>query len=133
MADIIQISEARFERVHKGVCFHNNLCYDEMNEYVECKDCGRPVSPFQAFMVIMRAYRRGYELLKAKEQELNELENRGDLYLLKATRKIDHVWRSKRVVPLCPHCKEGILPEDGLGDECGSRPLIMERRRFKKP
>ena len=133
MADIIQMDQIKLERIRKGFCQHKHLCYDPQNEHIECKDCGLPVQPFKAFMVMVDNYNSAVAGLKHRHEELIELENRSEKHLLLATRTVDRAWRRKDMLPLCPHCQEAIAPEDGFGGNMVNRKIAMERRKFKQP
>lgn len=132
MADIIEIAEVRLERKRNGFCQHNHLGYDEVNQHIECLDCKLPVQPFQAFMILARNYSRALDNLKSQREDLERLEQRSEKTLLKAVREIDSVWRSRTMLPCCPHCGRGITPDDGLGQHRVGLKYEMERRRFQK-
>lgn len=133
MGDVIQIEEVRLEQINKGVCFHSHLCFDEHNEFIECKDCGLPVSPFQAFIILVRNYNQAVERFRRREQELEDLEKRRERGLLVATKKVDEAWRRKNMVPVCPHCKEAIFPDDGFGGHSIHRRIAEGRRSARDP
>jgi hypothetical protein len=131
MADIIQIDKVNLKRIHKDICKHEHLYYDPMARHIECEDCGRFIEPFDAFMILVDYHRRGADILLSRQSELKELEEKSGKNLLKATRTLDSVWRSK-MLPTCPHCKEAIAPEDGFGRFNVNRKMEMERRKFKQ-
>jgi hypothetical protein len=130
VAEIIEIAELRLERVMKGVCFHRHLAYDEANKYIECLDCKLPVQPFEAFMILVRNYGQGLRDLESRRKELQELEAKSEKSLLKATRVVDSVWRSRTMLPCCPHCGRGVTPEDGFGRHRVGKKHELERRKF---
>lgn len=132
MADIIQIDSLKLKRVHKEFCQHINMSYDPLNEYVGCSDCGIQLQPFKAFMLLIDGYTKAVRRLDERRSELKEMEDRSELSLLKATRKVDRAWRRKSMLPCCPHCSAAIAPEDGFGDSAVSKKMEMERRRFKQ-
>lgn len=47
---------------------------------------------------------------------------------LRAAQKVEKAWRSRTMVPTCPHCAEAIFPEDGLGSGMANRELALRRR-----
>ena len=132
MADIIQIDKMKLKRIRKDRCEHKHLCFDPMARHIECEECGQFVEPFDAFMILLDYHRRGADILLSRQSELKELEEKAGKNLLKATRELDRVWRSK-MLPTCPHCKEAIAPEDGFGMFSVNRKMEMERRKFKQP
>jgi hypothetical protein len=132
LADIINIGEIRVKRIIKeGLCPHKQLVYDYRNEYIQCEDCGLPVQPFQAFMMLVNHFDSAISRLEHRRKELSELEAASNRNLLKAVKEIDRIWRRK-MLPCCPHCGRGIAIEDGLGNSCISAQVETERRRFQK-
>ncbi|MDE3022711.1 MAG: hypothetical protein KGI54_12775 [Pseudomonadota bacterium] len=49
-----------------------------------------------------------------------------------AARAVEKAWRVRDMVPSCPHCHAGILPEDGLGKSLINREMEMRRRDIAK-
>jgi len=132
MADVIEIDQLRLERRLNKVCLHKRLSYDPHNEYIECQDCGLPVQPFKAFMILVNNYNSAIATLQTREKDLQALEERCGRNLLIATRRVDQAWRSKGMAPTCPHCNEAILPEDGFGAHTVNKKIALERRKFKQ-
>ncbi len=132
MGEIIKIGEGKFEEVWKKICPHKHLTYDQTNEIIECKDCRSIVSPFKAFIKLLNDWQKSINTLKARYEELNELEKRKEKGLLLATRKVDNAWRQRGMVPNCPHCREAIFPDDCFGDSLVNKETELQKRRFKK-
>lgn len=133
MAEIIQIGEMRLERQFKSnQCKHLNLSYSEQDQTIECVDCKMQIQPFHALMLLLRHYNNAIQDLSRRRSELSELEKRNEKGLLLATKTVDHVWRSKSMIPTCPHCGRGIMPEDKLGYRSINRQIEIERRKFEK-
>ncbi|MGO9014675.1 MAG: hypothetical protein ACLQF0_06810 [Dissulfurispiraceae bacterium] len=130
MGEVINIGEGKFERIRQERCPHKHLLYDPEEGIVHCKDCKRPLNPFQAFMIAVRYWRDAEPELARKREELRELETRCQKGLLKATKTVDHAWRSKKMVPVCPHCSEAIFPEDGFGSSLTNKETELQRRKF---
>jgi hypothetical protein len=110
--------EANYARRHEG-CQHHHLEMDEVGETVVCLDCGKQVSPYWALEKLRgfwhdhsKRYKR--ELAAAQEE-------RGAVLHLTAAKKVEKAWRSKQMVPACPHCARGIFAEDGLGSSMVGR------------
>lgn len=131
MGDIIHIGEGKFEQIRQKYCRHNHLLYNVTEQTVQCKDCNRVINPFQAFMSLVRYWEDATAGLRRRQEEIAALERRVDAGLLKATRNVDHAWRSKKMVPTCPHCHEAIFPEDGFGTSMTNKQMALEARRFK--
>jgi hypothetical protein len=67
---------------------------------------------------LSRLQRERDALTKAKESEIHLL----------AAKKVEKAWRSRTMVPACPHCGKGILPQDGLGSTNINRAIELRRR-----
>jgi ribosomal protein S27E len=106
-------TDSRFIRAEKGQCPHRNLVADEEGEILECKQCGKQVSAYWAFMRFIREYENYTDSLKSRAEGVRIREEKG--LTLKAAQLIEKAWRSRRMVPACPHCKKAILPTDGFG------------------
>lgn len=139
MSNIIQIGEWTVRRQARNTarapkaCDHTEISLDANGHVVRCVKCGDQLSAFWALEMLSEQYNRalaGLEqeraaLAKARETELQ----------LSATRKVEQLWRGRKLAPACPHCGCGILPEDGLGSlqvdheyELRRRTALRERR-----
>ncbi len=132
MGEVIQIGKGKFEQIRREHCSHKYLLYDVGNETVHCRDCKAIVSPFQAFLKLICQWKAAQSDLRRRLEELKELETRSEKGLLKAVRRVDHAWRSKKMVPTCPHCDEAIFPEDGFGSSMVNKQMALESQKFRK-
>jgi hypothetical protein len=132
VGEIVQIGEGRFEQVWQKRCPHKHQMYDLSERTVQCRDCKRVVDGFEAFMIAVRYWRDAEAGLNYRREEITELEKRAELGLLRVTKTVDHAWRSKKMVLVCPHCDEAIFPEDGLGTSSVNKQMAIEKRKFKK-
>lgn len=132
LGEIIKIGEGKFEQIWRARCPHRHLLIDRNNETIECKDCKAPMSPFKAFTILIQEWEGAQADLKCRREELEELEQRREKGLLKATQNVDRAWRSRGMVPVCPHCRQAIFPDDGFGNSRMNRTMAIEARKFKK-
>jgi len=134
MGKIIQIGKAKIERVRSGLerCRHRYFKYDPDGRTIECQDCQKILDPFDAFVELAHIWEEAYTTLENRQKELEELEARREKGLLRATRRVDEAWRSRSMVPVCPHCKKPIFPEDGFGTSAINKEMALEARKFKK-
>lgn len=133
---VIQIGDLRvargLTRRPRSSCSHRQLVYDNSERRVWCKDCESEVDPFDAFLNVVSVWSSASHNHKRRERELAEAE--AFTIISRAAKVIDTVWRSKRSVPLCPHCRAAILPGDVVGGvSTASRELVEQRRKNKKP
>ncbi|SDS24160.1 hypothetical protein SAMN05216198_1516 [Halopseudomonas litoralis] len=114
-------------------CRHLRLTYDERERRVYCNDCETDVEPFDAFIGLVQFHDGASKKIRAEHkaaQEAARYQVRG-----RAAKAMDEAWRKQKSVPLCPHCKEGILPEDVLpAPPAGDKKwALAKRNRDKKP
>ncbi len=136
MADIIQIGEWKLQHKHShryvapGECDHKHIELDARGDIVRCVKCGDQLSAFWALKMLSDEYNRALSKLQ-REREALEKAKEAETHLL-AARKVEKVWRSRTMVPACPHCGAGILPEDGLGGSRIDREIELRRRSTAK-
>lgn len=131
---VIQFGEARLRlRGRRGWkderCKHLSLTYDDNGEIVTCDDCNAQVTAFWAMKMLAEHYDKAMQAVEARSQHVAEQTSR-NLHLM-AARKVEKAWRSRSMVPCCPHCDAGIFPEDGLGGTQINRQIEMARRIAK--
>ena len=136
MADIIQIGEWKLQHKHNhryvepGDCDHKHIELDARGDIVRCVKCGDQLSAFWALKMLSDEYNRALGKLQ-REREALEKAKEAETHLL-AARKVEKVWRTRTMVPACPHCGAGILPEDGLGGSRINREIELRRRSTAK-
>lgn len=131
MSNVIQISDLRFTRAGEPpdpehACLHKKLRVDPNGEIVTCEDCGVQVEAFWALSALVERYGTALRHLEERERRLEK-----DLQASvthRAAKKVEVVWRERKMLPRCPHCGSGILPEDGLGDSLIGREFELRRR-----
>lgn len=104
-----RVARGMSRRPYSG-CNHIRLVYDQNERRIWCKDCEKDVEPFDAFIGIVGQFSKQARLLDERELKIQEAEAFSIRSL--AAKVIDKAWRSKRMVPACPHCGQGIFPED---------------------
>jgi Zn finger protein HypA/HybF involved in hydrogenase expression len=91
-------------------CRHASLNYDPKERRIWCKDCEKDVEAFDAFTALVEQYDRAYKHITKRIQEVDEAA-RFQCRLI-ATKTIEEAWRSRKMVPACPSCGNGLFPED---------------------
>jgi ribosomal protein S27E len=135
VSNVIQIDEmrltqkSRFEMGRRADCRHLHLTTDEEGDIVKCDDCGMQVSAFWALRMLSEHYERAMAKLKNRERAQAMAEEK--TIHLKAAQTVESAWRSRSMVPTCPHCGEGIAPTDGFGRSAINK-QIDERRRAER-
>lgn len=94
-------------------CPHLHLLFDENGHTVECKDCGKEVSAWWAFMSIVERYEHEWERINTAKAEVAKAEAR--ILTHKAAIAVEDAWRRRKYIPTCPHCKKPILPGENFG------------------
>ncbi|MGX5719908.1 hypothetical protein [Shinella zoogloeoides] len=112
-------------------CRHARLTYDPRERRIWCKDCEKDVDPFDAFTVLVEQYDRACKDINKRADEIDEA-SRFQCRSL-AAKKVDEVWRRRKVVPACPSCGHGIFPEDYAdGVPTVGREYALARRKAAK-
>lgn len=98
-------------------CLHRRLCFDENGHTVTCKDCGKEVSAWWAFMMIVERFEKEWNRLKLAQTEIEKAEKR--VLTHKAAIAVEDAWRRRKTIPTCPHCNLPILPGELFGSSGG--------------
>lgn len=112
-ARVVQIEDLRVARglTRRPVssCRHATLVYDDHERRIWCEDCESEIHPFDAFTNLVTRMDAHHEDLRRREGQIREAES----YALqrRASKAIDEKWRSRNMVPCCPHCSHGLFPE----------------------
>ena len=91
-------------------CRHSPLVYDQKERRIWCEDCEQDVEAFDAFLSIVENFNSAEENIKRRLKEVEAAEKHNILRI--AAKQLDEMFRRKNTVPACPHCGEGIFPED---------------------
>ena len=134
MAEIIELGEYRFQHKHlsryiKDECQHKYTELDDNGNIVMCLDCGKQVDPYFVLRMLTEDWGRIQADISTRSKRLSEEKDK-HIHLL-AARKVESAWKDKRMVPFCPHCKEGISPTDGFGSGMISKEIDNARRAYR--
>ncbi|WP_216179309.1 hypothetical protein [Verticiella alkaliphila] len=110
-----------------SACKHLSLTYDQTERRIWCRDCETEVESFDAFMQLVNRHSQ----FDAKIERLQAAEKH--TLFSRAGKTMDEAFRSRKMAPLCPHCKEMIFPEDvanGVG--MGNKEMEISRRAARQ-
>ena len=93
-----------------AVCQHVKTVIDEQAGTVTCRDCEATLSAFWVLGRIAREENRVFERIKRLRAEADQLESWTPF--LRAQRTLERRWRGRSMLPVCPHCRHGLWPED---------------------
>lgn len=111
VVDIGDLRVARgFSRRPRSSCQHKRLHYDSSERRIWCADCETNVEAFDAFEMLVDRHYAAYEHLRKRKEQVEEAEAFSLRSL--AAKAIDQAWRRRSMVPACPHCHNGLFPED---------------------
>ena len=135
MDNVIELGDIkiRAQTIRQAKCRHLTTILDPVGRIVTCKNCEKQLDSFwvleRALSEIVKAReenKRSREILKVEHEEFNKKHR-----WLKVVKNIERAWRGPtKMAVSCPHCKAGILPEDGLG-EFQYNPSYELKRREK--
>lgn len=130
--NVIQLGELRILQQEKrrafrdDRCRHTNTTWDGNGDIITCDDCKMQISPVWMLHMLVEHYNEAMRKLASRERSVAE-DKAHNLHLI-AARKVEAVWRSRTMVPCCPHCGHGILPEDQLGARQMGKKFEIARR-----
>lgn len=113
-----------------GECQHRKLRAEENGEILICLDCDKQISAWWALMRFSRQVSDWKDNMDSRAKSLADAEARGVILL--AAQVVEKAWRRRKMVPVCPHCKNPILPTDGFG-RMNVRKLHAVRSPVDKP
>jgi len=111
-------------------CKHSRITMDDHGDIVTCDDCKQPVSAYWFIKDFFQRYEEYRTRVEHRAKQVEESEKKN--LILRAAQRVETAWRSRRMVPVCPHCRNGIFPEDGLGNSLISKDLAVERKKEKR-
>ncbi|MCK5013239.1 MAG: hypothetical protein KAS66_05425 [Candidatus Omnitrophica bacterium] len=126
-----RISRGMTRRPKSG-CRHIRVVYDDKERRIWCSDCEHDVEPFDAFVTLAGFIDGVYKNLNKRAKALKEAEAFQVRSI--AAQQIDKAWRKRSTVPGCPHCGQGLFPEDfknGIKTTLGRDYAEAQRNRKK--
>jgi hypothetical protein len=90
----------------KNNCKEHHYIVDSVNKEVYCEDCEAIIQPWDAIYDLARRHDEFHrELLRLHEQRTQLLNWKPHLVVL---RHLEKIYRSRDMIPVCPHCGIGI-------------------------
>lgn len=132
-ATITHIGDIRIARgltrVPHTNCQHRQLVYDQTERRVYCQDCESDVDSFDAFLQLVHQHEQAWRAIRKAHRETQDA-LKHSLHS-RAAKAMDDQWRRHKTVPACPHCHEGLLPEDFTDTRLTtvSREITQQRRK----
>ena len=127
---VVDFGEARIRRGKTKrpyeTCSHRNMVYDNQERRIWCTDCENDIEPFDAFTVLVENFHAAYSRMDREREEVKALIANNRLKV--AAQKLSQEWLKRNTVPVCPHCNNGLLPEDFTG-RIGTVWTETEKRR----
>lgn len=112
------------------VCPHDNVTGDDTGDVFTCDDCKMQVSASWLLWKFVGYYNEWTEKANARQRQLDE--DKAAVMHLTAARKVQDAWRSRTMVPTCPHCRRGISPADGFGSSMLNKKIDERQREIAK-
>ncbi len=142
MGEIIEIGDMLIQRkkekprfMNDGQgCDHKKIVLDDAGHIVTCSKCGIQLGAYWALKKLTEQYDywvNRFNQERAEHKEDVKTFRQENIHLI-AARTVEKAWRVRDMVPSCPHCHAGILPEDGLGKSLINREMEMRRRDIAK-
>lgn len=128
----LRVARGMTRRPHSA-CPHRQLRYDTHERRIWCADCEMNVEAFDAFTIVVEHFSNAEANIARRRLVLEEAEKHNVISL--AAKVIDKAWRSHKSVPACPHCHNGLFPEDfknGIGTSLGRDYAEARRKRAQE-
>ena len=136
--NVVSIGDWRINRKHasysifdKKECRHLNTTMMDEGQYIRCDDCNAPLSAYWVLSRLLQDIRNTRKEIRSEQQRLALAPERA--LRLKAAQTIEGAWRSRTMVPACPHCTRGIFAADMLNPSYVSKEIEMQRRKTEQP
>ena len=132
-AQVVEIGDFRLTRERRTLlagCQHKQLTLDDEGEFVKCDDCKTQVGNYAALRMLVERW----ALLQARvdSQRAAIADAAVKTVELRAAQRVEKAWRSRSMVPACPHCHEAIFTTDGLGGSMVNKDIAIRRRDVSK-
>ena len=105
----LRVARGLSRRPHSA-CNHHRLMYDNAERRVWCQDCETNVEAFDAFVLLVENLDRAFKDLERRREIIEKAESSSLISV--AAKVMDKEWRHRDRVPSCPHCGQGLFPED---------------------
>lgn len=138
MSNVINLGEYRFTRTNTRDpftkpkdCQHKHITLNAHGEIVTCDDCGKQIGAFWALQEIVAGWDEWYRKLESARKDVADTASKQ--VVLRAALRVEQSWRSRTMVPTCPHCGVAILPTDGFGRSHINKERELARRHRQPP
>lgn len=105
----VRVARGMSRRAHSS-CPHIHINYATHERRIWCEDCEHDVEGYDAFVLLVDGYWRALREIEDRERRVAEAEKFQIRSI--AAKTMDEAWRQRNMVPCCPHCHHGLLPED---------------------
>jgi len=108
-------------------CQHHNMTMDQHGFTVRCDDCKLQLSAYWVLEKLLGDYEKWREDFSYQQRQFAA--ERDKAVRLSAAQQIEQAWRSRKMVPCCPHCGRGIFPADWISSSMVSKEYELAIRR----
>lgn len=119
-------------RTPRPKCSHKRLTYSPEERRVWCLDCESTVDGYDAFMVLVTHFQNMEREARRRLKRATEAQQ-AHIHRT-AAKALDRAWSGRSPMAVaCPHCGDGLLPEDFQnGGLQTSRQIEIARRERKR-
>lgn len=128
-----QIVEFEALKINRGrkkfcQCLEKKFEIDTQNHIVTCANCGAWVDPFDALVYIGEHYELERHFVQTLWEERKQIVNYKPHLII--IRELERQYRSKSMLPTCPHCGRAFFLEEIKGWQ--NRDTEIARREFER-
>ena len=135
--NIIQLGEYIFKegrrrnRFKNGEdCPHKTITYCSESKRVWCVDCESTLDTFDCFERLLNQWDQNIHIINKRFEKVKAAEEH--TLRSRAAKALDDIYRRRKMVPACPHCKRGLLADDWLTGHQYTVSKELEIRRREK-
>lgn len=124
--DNIRIARGKTKRPYEK-CNHLHMVIDDNERRVFCEDCQMAITAFDGLMALFKNWGKIVDSLNRRSDDVKAAEKYSIIRI--ATKNIDAEFMKQDTVPCCPHCNEGLIPDDFVKINRASKSLVMQKRK----
>lgn len=132
-AQVVEIGDFRLKRERRTLlegCQHKHMTLDDEGEFVMCDDCEKQIGNYAALRMLVERWALLQDRVDSQRAAIADAA--GKTVELRAAQRVEQAWRSRSMVPTCPHCREAIFPVDGFGGTLVNKEIATRRRAVGK-
>lgn len=112
--DVVRATIRQNTRYEKSHCKHSRITVDSDAGTIDCDDCKKSLSAFQVVVSWAKQWGEIEKAVNRQKLRAQAMSKTMRTYRirLRALRELEKFWWKGNMLPCCPHCKRGLMPDD---------------------